>query len=438
MGVVIEAQCSHSSGISIRSFSTGAGGGGGGGGSDPSGRTWSEYVGSLSGSGSGSGSQADRSWVEYLGGENKEASQQVDTTTTTTTTTTEPTLSAEPFPDAVTQSSSVSDVVINANETTISQSQPIVNAVVEAAASITDSAAAQLVLIDPPGFLSGSIMKTIDHLHIFADIPYWQSIIAVTVVTRIFLLPIALKTVQASARMALMKPHMERVKDAMMNDPNKSDPRTAARYQNEYKAMFLKYKVNPIRSILWPLAQFPIFIGFFWALKDMGLHYPELATGGALWFTNLTIADASYVLPVFNSLSFLAMIELGSDGLPQNKQGQFKWIMRGLAGAMIPMTASLPQGLFVYWAANNSISIAQTMALKNKDLKKALDIPEPPPADPHAVEAENPFETMKRAYEENKARSERATAEIIDGKSPVDFKPPPPPPTLSDKRKRKD
>ena len=38
-----------------------------------------------------------------------------------------------------------------------------------------------------------------------------------------------------------------------------------------------------------------------------------------------------------------------------------KWGMRALGVAMVPMTASLPQGVFVYWITSNVVSCAQTL-----------------------------------------------------------------------------
>jgi hypothetical protein len=43
---------------------------------------------------------------------------------------------------------------------------------------------------------------------------------------------------------------------------------------------------------------------------------PSLTEGGALWFTDLTLPDPHYVLPVLASLTFLATVELGAaDGM---------------------------------------------------------------------------------------------------------------------------
>jgi len=73
---------------------------------------------------------------------------------------------------------------------------------------------------------------------------------------------------------------------------------------------------------------------------------PSLMDGGALWFTDLTVADATYALPVLTSLTFLATVELGAaDGMQGQSADMLKNLknfMRGLAVVMVPFTASLP------------------------------------------------------------------------------------------------
>jgi YidC/Oxa1 family membrane protein insertase len=195
-----------------------------------------------------------------------------------------------------------------------------------------------------PNMVAGKIMEIIDGIHNFVGIPYWEAIIIATIATRVLILPIAIKTVQGAARMAAMKPEMQRIQDAMTKDADFEDTKIKLRYQAELQALFKKHKVHPLRAVMWPFAQFPIFIAFFMALKDMGMYYPGFATGGAFWFENLAVADPYYALPVINALSFLIMIEIGTgDGADIQQQSKFKNIMRGLAIFMVPFTASMPQ-----------------------------------------------------------------------------------------------
>lgn len=207
-----------------------------------------------------------------------------------------------------------------------------------------DAATAVVVQTAPEvNFVLQSIMSGIDMIHMNLGVPYWGSICIATIGIRLCLLPVAYKTIRGGAQMAVMRPEMQKLQDAMNSDPNKSDPRHQARHMQEMKALWKKYDVNPVRAMMWPLFQFPIFIAFFMALRDMGAHYTGYATGGALWFTDLSGPDSTLILPIFNSLSFLAMIELGADGVQVSQQKTFQWAMRGLAVAMVPLTMSMPQ-----------------------------------------------------------------------------------------------
>jgi membrane protein insertase Oxa1/YidC/SpoIIIJ len=53
-----------------------------------------------------------------------------------------------------------------------------------------------------------------------------------------------------------------------------------------------------------PLVQAPIFISFFFGIRKMAeLPVGSMKAGGALWFTDLTIPDPLYILPVTLGLS---------------------------------------------------------------------------------------------------------------------------------------
>jgi len=52
----------------------------------------------------------------------------------------------------------------------------------------------------------------------------------------------------------------------------------------------------------WPLAQIPIFYGFYNLLRTMaGIPVPGLVDGGVLWFQNLAVADPLVVLPLVSA-----------------------------------------------------------------------------------------------------------------------------------------
>lgn len=131
------------------------------------------------------------------------------------------------------------------------------------------------------------------------------------------------------------------------------------------------------------LAQMPIFMSFFFGLQRMATDYPSLASGGMLWFEDLTVADPTYGLPLLASLSFLITIELGGEaGQQQQNPGQAKTmknVMRAMAVGMVPLTMAMPCSVFMYWITSNTFSCIQTATLKLPGVKAALGIPTPSP-----------------------------------------------------------
>jgi membrane protein insertase Oxa1/YidC/SpoIIIJ len=172
---------------------------------------------------------------------------------------------------------------------------------------------------------------------------------------------------------------------------------------------------------------------------------------GDFWFTNLAMADPTYIFPVFNAVTFLLMVELGADGIEMEQKTMFKNVMRAMAVFMVPMTASMPAGLFVYWSASNTFSVVQTAVLKSKVMKKILKLPEPPKD--AMLNIKSPFQNISEVrrwlsfcevlhrsltdsnavqmLKKEMAVKDTATAEIVDGSRPTVVSAPPPPSTLS-------
>ena len=169
-------------------------------------------------------------------------------------------------------------------------------------------------------------MQVVEQIHLMGGIPYWESIIVVTVALRVVLLPLAITSVQNAARMGALRPAMQAVKDRQARHPNGDDPSVRPLFEAETKQLFISHKVNPLKSLAMPLIQLPIFISLYFALRDMGIYFPGYSTGGEYWFTDLTAADPHFIFPILNALSFLVMIELGSDGIQTENQGMFKWV----------------------------------------------------------------------------------------------------------------
>lgn len=157
-------------------------------------------------------------------------------------------------------------------------------------------------------------------MHLFLDVPYWQAIALTTLTARVLLFPLNVMIQKSSAKMAIAQPEMNKIQESYSKQ-DLSNQAVQEQYQSEMKALFQKNNLNPLRGIILPFVQIPLFLSFFFGLRDMGtlvskssglLLFPGFQTGGAMWFTDLAAADPYMILPCVNALSFLLMVEIGA------------------------------------------------------------------------------------------------------------------------------
>ncbi|CAM9224152.1 unnamed protein product [Discosporangium mesarthrocarpum] len=283
-------------------------------------------------------------------------------------------------------------------------------------------------------------MRVVEATHVIGDLPYWASIAFVTLVLRTAVFPLGLVTLRNAGRMALMRPEMDLLKAAMESDIDSSQKRRADRYRQEMKALFKKYNCNVVNSFLFPLVQIPLFLSFFSALRSMSETFPEYASGGTLWFTDLGAADPTHTFPILTGLSFLLMAELGADGLSQgNNSAMMRAGMRLIGVIMVPLTWDVSSGVFIYWLTSNAFSLSQVLVLKIPGVKPALGIPVPPAAEESPANARmgwvdimgasNPIRAYARMQRQRDA--ERYFGEPVVGEKGGSPLPPPSPTSAS-------
>eukprot|EP00559_Dactyliosolen_fragilissimus_P005435 CAMPEP_0184867984 /NCGR_PEP_ID=MMETSP0580-20130426/28604_1 /TAXON_ID=1118495 /ORGANISM="Dactyliosolen fragilissimus" /LENGTH=377 /DNA_ID=CAMNT_0027368569 /DNA_START=463 /DNA_END=1596 /DNA_ORIENTATION=+ len=249
------------------------------------------------------------------------------------------------------------------------------------------------------------MIDLINYIHDMTGVNYALTIAGLTLSLRIFMFPLFVKAQQNSSRMAHMKPEMDILKQKI-DSADSSDTQLQMQYGMQMKQLFKKYDCNPLKALVVPLVQAPLFMSMFFALRNMPDHFPdELSTGGTLWFTDLTAHDPYYVLPILSAISFYGMIETGKTQMLQSgQQGQTMLnVMRGLALFMIPVTMNFSTAIFSYWTTNNFISLAQSALFQSPTMRKSLGIWEMPKPIPGAAPPKGIMEQFQEALD--KARN---------------------------------
>ena len=157
-------------------------------------------------------------------------------------------------------------------------------------------------------------IQAIENMHLMAGIPYWEAIILTTFTMRLILLPSGLKVVRDVSRMKALKPEMKAIKESFSSGVSSAeDPTVRFKYGAAITQLFKEHKIYPAVPVAISSIQIPIFLSFFFGLREMGAYCPGYMTGGESWFTDLSCADTTYFLPIMNAATFLLMIELGAD-----------------------------------------------------------------------------------------------------------------------------
>lgn len=98
--------------------------------------------------------------------------------------------------------------------------------------------------------------------------PAWVlSIVGLTIVVRILIMPLFFKQIRASRGMQLMQPEMQALQAKYKG---KKDPASQQRMQEEMMALYRKHGTNPFSSCLPILVQMPIFFALFRVLANLG------------------------------------------------------------------------------------------------------------------------------------------------------------------------
>lgn len=246
--------------------------------------------------------------------------------------------------------------------------------------------AAQAATFEPSWWnLADHAVSGVQFVHEMSGLHYAGSIFATTILLRFAILPVAINAQRAASRMAHLQPELKLMKDRYeaLGTPSQAEQKAFA---DQMKGLFKKYEVKPFATFAAPLLQAPLFIGMFFGMKKMpDIFTEQMSTGGIMWFTDLTVPDPTYILPIVCGVSFLTTIEAGKDQMIDSNP-QYGPVMvnafRAMAVVMVPVITTFPAAMLCYWVPNNFFTLVQSVTLRNEFVRKQLGIwdrPKPVP-----------------------------------------------------------
>ena len=205
-------------------------------------------------------------------------------------------------------------------------------------------------------------------LHDTVGLTWAWSIVALVVIVRILLVPLTVRQIHSMQNLQAHAPEMKKIQQQYKHDRQKMNA--------EMMAFYKENQINPAASCLPILAQFPIFIGLFFVLRDFDDEVlPRFPSSSLEWLNLIDITDDTKVgwgplLIVLYAISQLTSSYLMS----QNMQPAQRAMLLILPIAFIPFVLNFPAGLMLYWLTTNLWTTGQGLVTRKLVPKK-----EPPP-----------------------------------------------------------
>lgn len=183
------------------------------------------------------------------------------------------------------------------------------------------------------------------------------SIILLTVLVKLLLLPLTHKAMVSAESMKKLQPKLEEIKKKWPDDREKQNVETMKLYSEG--------KVNPLGGCLPLLLQLPIWAALFTTLRTSYELYGEPFYG--VW-SNLTSKDPTYLMPLALGVTMIITQRLQPQMMDKSQAFLMTWIMPVFFTAIM---MNYPAGLALYIFTNNLLSIAQQYALRKWLARKA-------------------------------------------------------------------
>jgi YidC/Oxa1 family membrane protein insertase len=178
---------------------------------------------------------------------------------------------------------------------------------------------------------------------------YGVAIILFTVIMKIVLMPLSIKSTKSMAKMSELQPKMKAIQAKYKEDQQRQSQELLKLYKTE--------GVNPVGGCLPMLLQMPIFYALFTVFRStISLRQAHFA----LWISDLSVKDPYYVLPIIMGLTMFLSQRLA---MRDPKQ---KMMVYMLPVVFTFLFKDMPAGLVLYWAMFNVLNLFEYQFVRKR------------------------------------------------------------------------
>jgi len=214
-----------------------------------------------------------------------------------------------------------------------------------------------LALSNPLRPLEDFLQSALIWLHETVGFSWAWSIVVLTVLVRIVLVPITVKQIHSMQNLQAHAPEMKAIQQKWKHDKQR---------QNEELMKFYRdNKINPAASCLPIVLQIPIFISLFYVLREFDDDVLPNYGGSVDWVQLVNITEpvkdgwgplllVIYVLSQLSSSYFMST----------TMQGAQRILLMVLPVLFVPFILNFPAGLMLYWLTTNLWTTGQGLVTR--------------------------------------------------------------------------
>eukprot|EP00076_Gallus_gallus_P013395 XP_015131886.1 cytochrome c oxidase assembly protein COX18, mitochondrial isoform X1 [Gallus gallus] len=228
-----------------------------------------------------------------------------------------------------------------------------------------------------------------------AGLPWWAAIVCGGALLRSAVtLPLAAHQGRLLAKLENLQPEIKKLAEQLRYEVSVRGKQMGwsekvARFHFKKKLrriiteLYIRDNCHPFKATLLVWVQIPMWVCVSLALRNCSVGaldsevQEQFSTGGTLWFTDLTAPDSTWIMPVSLGLLNLLIVEIfASQKLEASRfQKLATNFFRVLSVVMIPIAATVPSSMALYWLSSSFMGLSHNLLLRSPTVRRLCCIP---------------------------------------------------------------
>jgi len=216
--------------------------------------------------------------------------------------------------------------------------------------------------------LENALRWLLVHLHDSVGLSWGWSIIGLTIIVRICLVPLMVRQIHSMQAMQAHMPEMKAIQQRYKGDRQ--------RLNEELMKFYKENNINPAASCLPLVFQLPVFLSLYFVLKNFSKHVNAAASelGWLHLVPDITAKITAHWSGYLLLLVYVASQVASGYFASVSAQRSQRILMMVLPVFFVPVITRFPVGLLMYWVTTNLWTVGQGIVTRRMTPKPAAPV----------------------------------------------------------------